>query len=157
MLLLALPLKVPRTTRLLETTKPKNCKNRGLLSMSSERVLNLSDEDSAEEKLSDARNYSCAILLTLASSLEDIDMKPDSLLSVVVDISPGLTVRSTRLSQLDKANSDHNQCPLRFLTLGVAYDYQYFPGLEHSFAIRGDPKNPNEMKGMERAKNAAVL
>lgn len=42
-------------------------------------------------------------------------------------------------------------------TLGVAYDYQYFPGLEHAFAIRGDPKNRAEMKGMERAKNAAVL
>lgn len=42
-------------------------------------------------------------------------------------------------------------------TLGVAYDYQHFPGLEHGFAIRGDPENPEERKGMERAKNAAVL
>lgn len=41
--------------------------------------------------------------------------------------------------------------------LGVAYDYQYFPGLEHAFAIRGDPKNPAERRGMERAKDAAVL
>ena len=42
-------------------------------------------------------------------------------------------------------------------TLGIAYDYQYFPGLEHAFSIRGDPKNHAERKGMERAKNAAVL
>lgn len=41
-------------------------------------------------------------------------------------------------------------------TLGLPYDYQYFPGLEHAFATRGDPKNPAERKGMERAKNAAV-
>ncbi|KAJ5636948.1 Alpha/Beta hydrolase protein [Penicillium longicatenatum] len=41
-------------------------------------------------------------------------------------------------------------------TLGVAYDYQYFPGLEHAFAVRGDPKNAGERKGMERAKTAAV-
>ncbi|KAL1851903.1 hypothetical protein Plec18167_007596 [Paecilomyces lecythidis] len=40
--------------------------------------------------------------------------------------------------------------------LGVAYDYQFFPGLEHAFAIRGDPNNPAERRGMERAKNAAV-
>lgn len=42
-------------------------------------------------------------------------------------------------------------------TLGISYDYQYFPGLEHGFAVRGDPTNPAEMKGLERAKNAAVL
>jgi dienelactone hydrolase len=41
--------------------------------------------------------------------------------------------------------------------LGVAYDYQYFPGLEHGFAVRGNPQDPAEMKGMERAKNSAVL
>ncbi|KAF5021032.1 hypothetical protein F66182_6963 [Fusarium sp. NRRL 66182] len=41
-------------------------------------------------------------------------------------------------------------------TLGVEYDYQYFPGLEHGFATRGDPKNPIQRKGLERAKNAAV-
>lgn len=42
-------------------------------------------------------------------------------------------------------------------TLGVAYDYQFFPGLEHAFAIRGDPGNTAEQKGMARAKNAAVF
>ncbi|KAF9894110.1 hypothetical protein FE257_009083 [Aspergillus nanangensis] len=42
-------------------------------------------------------------------------------------------------------------------TLGVPYDYQYFPQVEHAFAVRGDPKNPAEMKAMIRAKNAAVL
>ncbi|KAH6971253.1 putative hydrolase [Ilyonectria sp. MPI-CAGE-AT-0026] len=40
---------------------------------------------------------------------------------------------------------------------GVAYDYQYFPGLEHGFAIRGDPRKNGEREGMERAKNAASL
>ncbi|VUC27464.1 unnamed protein product [Clonostachys rosea] len=39
----------------------------------------------------------------------------------------------------------------------VPYDYQYFPGLEHGFAIRGDARNEGERKGMERAKNAASL
>ncbi|KIX93007.1 uncharacterized protein Z520_11280 [Fonsecaea multimorphosa CBS 102226] len=41
-------------------------------------------------------------------------------------------------------------------TLNVPYDYQFFPGLAHAFAIRGDPQNPSERKGMERAKDAAV-
>lgn len=41
-------------------------------------------------------------------------------------------------------------------TLGVPYDYQYFPGLEHAFATRGNPKKEGERKGMIRAKNAAV-
>ncbi|KAH6698501.1 Alpha/Beta hydrolase protein [Leptodontidium sp. MPI-SDFR-AT-0119] len=42
-------------------------------------------------------------------------------------------------------------------TLGVPYDYQYFPGVEHAFAVRGDPKNPGEREAMDRAKDAAVL
>jgi dienelactone hydrolase len=40
--------------------------------------------------------------------------------------------------------------------LGIAYDYQHFPGLEHGFASRGDPKNAGERAGMQRAKFAAV-
>ena len=40
--------------------------------------------------------------------------------------------------------------------LGVAYDYQFFPGLEHAFCTRGDPGKGKEREGMERAKNAAV-
>lgn len=40
--------------------------------------------------------------------------------------------------------------------LGVALDYQHFPGVEHGFAVRGDPGNPKERKAMERAKDAAV-
>ncbi|OGM47707.1 endo-1 [Aspergillus bombycis] len=42
-------------------------------------------------------------------------------------------------------------------TLGVPYDYQYFPTLTHGFATRGDPRDKSERAGMERAKNAAVL
>lgn len=41
-------------------------------------------------------------------------------------------------------------------TLNVAYDYQFFPGLAHAFAIRGNPQDPQERKGMARAKDAAV-
>lgn len=41
-------------------------------------------------------------------------------------------------------------------TKGVAYDYQYFPGVQHGFASRGDPKNPTERRAMIRAKNAMV-
>ncbi|KAJ9639107.1 hypothetical protein H2204_004015 [Knufia peltigerae] len=41
-------------------------------------------------------------------------------------------------------------------TLGIEYDYQYFPGLAHGFATRGDPNNAVQKKGLERAKNAVV-
>lgn len=41
-------------------------------------------------------------------------------------------------------------------SLGVEYDYQYFPGLAHGFATRGDVNNPMQKKGLERAKDAAV-
>lgn len=40
--------------------------------------------------------------------------------------------------------------------LGVEYDYQYFPGLSHGFAARGDPNDAAQNKGLIRAKNAAV-
>lgn len=41
-------------------------------------------------------------------------------------------------------------------TLGIDYDYQYFKGLAHGFATRGDPNDPKQRRGLERAKNAAV-
>ena len=41
-------------------------------------------------------------------------------------------------------------------TLNVEYDYQYFPGLVHGFATRGDMNDTKQRKGLERAKNAAV-
>ncbi|KAI0594174.1 putative hydrolase [Biscogniauxia sp. FL1348] len=41
-------------------------------------------------------------------------------------------------------------------TLGVAYEYQFFPGVEHGFAVRGNPKDLAERKAMQRAKNSAV-
>lgn len=40
--------------------------------------------------------------------------------------------------------------------LGVAFDYQYFPGLEHGFAVRGNRKDEAETRGLERAMRAAV-
>ncbi|KAF4553241.1 Dienelactone hydrolase-like protein 2 [Elsinoe fawcettii] len=41
-------------------------------------------------------------------------------------------------------------------SLGIAYDYQYYPGLAHGFGTRGDPKDEPSRKGMVRAKNATV-
>lgn len=40
--------------------------------------------------------------------------------------------------------------------LNLEYDYQYFPGLMHGFAIRCDQNDVKQRKGFERAKNAAV-
>ena len=40
--------------------------------------------------------------------------------------------------------------------LGIPFDYQHFPGVEHIFAIRGDPNKKGERDAMTRAKNAAV-
>ncbi|KAJ5376643.1 hypothetical protein N7509_013529 [Penicillium cosmopolitanum] len=40
--------------------------------------------------------------------------------------------------------------------LGVAYEYHYFPKLEHAFSVRGNPNDSAEMKGMRKAKDAAV-
>jgi dienelactone hydrolase len=39
---------------------------------------------------------------------------------------------------------------------GVTYDYQYFPGVEHAFAVRGNRSDEVELKAMSRAKDAAV-
>jgi dienelactone hydrolase len=41
-------------------------------------------------------------------------------------------------------------------TLGVPYEYLYFPGLAHGFAAKGDENNKAQKDGLERAKNAAV-
>ncbi|KAL9072325.1 MAG: hypothetical protein Q9161_003644 [Pseudevernia consocians] len=40
--------------------------------------------------------------------------------------------------------------------LNLEYDYQYFPGLMHGFAIRCDQNDVKQKKGFERAKNVAV-
>lgn len=40
--------------------------------------------------------------------------------------------------------------------LGVPFDYQHFPGVQHACFTRGDPKNPGERDAMVRGKNAAV-
>lgn len=39
---------------------------------------------------------------------------------------------------------------------GVAWEYVYFPGLQHGFAARGDPTDPKQKEGLERAKRSAV-
>jgi dienelactone hydrolase len=41
-------------------------------------------------------------------------------------------------------------------TRDVAYDYQFFPGVEHAFATRGNLKDVTELRAMTRAKNAVV-
>jgi len=40
--------------------------------------------------------------------------------------------------------------------IGVEFDWQYFPGLAHGFAAKGDEKDGKQRDGLERAKNAAV-
>lgn len=41
-------------------------------------------------------------------------------------------------------------------TLGLEYDYQYFPGLSHGFSVRCDRSDVKQKDGQERAKNVAV-
>jgi dienelactone hydrolase len=41
-------------------------------------------------------------------------------------------------------------------TKGVPYDYQYFPGVEHAFATRGNLNDEKEKRAMVRGKNAQV-
>ncbi|KIW70386.1 hypothetical protein PV04_02659 [Phialophora macrospora] len=41
-------------------------------------------------------------------------------------------------------------------TLGIDFDYQYFHGLKHGFATRGNVNDPKQKHGLERAKNVAV-
>ncbi|KAF1975966.1 alpha/beta-hydrolase [Bimuria novae-zelandiae CBS 107.79] len=41
-------------------------------------------------------------------------------------------------------------------TLGVPYEYIYFPGLVHGFAAKGDQNDDKQKDGLERSKNSAV-
>lgn len=41
-------------------------------------------------------------------------------------------------------------------SLGLDYDYLVFPGLEHVFAVRRNRANEAKIKGLGRAKNAAM-
>jgi dienelactone hydrolase len=87
-------------------------------------------------------------------------------------------VSTAHPAMLDNAAIDAVGCPVQFIapeddftytpelkeytlktlpTLGIEFDYQYFPGLKHGFATRGDVKDPKQKHGLERAKNAAVL
>ncbi|OAL47126.1 alpha/beta-hydrolase [Pyrenochaeta sp. DS3sAY3a] len=43
-----------------------------------------------------------------------------------------------------------------FPKIGVKWEYIYFPGLQHGFAARGDPNDPAQKEGLERAKRSAV-
>lgn len=40
--------------------------------------------------------------------------------------------------------------------LGVDFNYDYYPGLVHGFATRGDQSDAKQKAGLERAKNSAV-
>ena len=40
--------------------------------------------------------------------------------------------------------------------LGIPYEYLYFPGVVHGFAIKGDGDDPKQKEALERAKNLAV-
>ena len=39
---------------------------------------------------------------------------------------------------------------------GVQWEYVYFPGVRHGFALRGDPEDKTQKEGLERAKRCAV-
>jgi dienelactone hydrolase len=41
-------------------------------------------------------------------------------------------------------------------TLNIPWEYIYFPGLAHGFAARGDPSDPVQKAGLEKAKRDAV-
>jgi dienelactone hydrolase len=41
-------------------------------------------------------------------------------------------------------------------SLGVPYEYVYFPGLAHGFGAKGDPEDKAQRDGLERAKRSAV-
>ena len=41
-------------------------------------------------------------------------------------------------------------------TLGVPFDYQHFPGVEHACFVRGDIRKAGEREAMARGKNAAL-
>ncbi|KAK6004213.1 hypothetical protein QM012_009063 [Aureobasidium pullulans] len=41
-------------------------------------------------------------------------------------------------------------------TLNIPFNYDYYPGLVHGFAVRGDQSDPKQKDGLERAKNSAV-
>lgn len=41
-------------------------------------------------------------------------------------------------------------------TTGVPYDYQYFPGVEHAFATRGNLEDERERRAMVRCKRAQI-
>lgn len=60
-------------------------------------------------------------------------------------------------------HDDHAYTPeLRLYTfnklseLGLPFSYEFFPGVAHGFASRGDGKGKADGRGLERAKNAAV-
>jgi dienelactone hydrolase len=40
--------------------------------------------------------------------------------------------------------------------LNIPFNYDYYPGLVHGFATRGDQSDPKQKEGLERAKNSAV-
>ena len=49
-----------------------------------------------------------------------------------------------------------NFCNITIPKMGLAYSYEHFPGVEHSFALRGDLNDGKEREAMVRAKNVAV-
>jgi len=40
--------------------------------------------------------------------------------------------------------------------IGVPYEYVFFPGVAHGFAVKGDEKDAKQTEALERAKNCAV-
>jgi dienelactone hydrolase len=80
-------------------------------------------------------------------------------------------------SGLEKSEIDHAKVPVQVLSpehdhayteelkmytfetlskLNIPWEYIYFPGLRHGFAVRGDPNDQKQKDGFERAKRSAV-
>ena len=47
-------------------------------------------------------------------------------------------------------------CNKTIPTLEIPYQYDFYPGLNHGFAVKGDIKDPKQKLGLERANNAIV-
>ena len=90
-------------------------------------------------------------LVDCISTAHPTDLEEEEIRNVGVPVQIMAPEFDTRFTEELKAFSNQT-----IPSLGIAYDYQYFPGLEHAFAIRGDPRKTAEREGMERAKNAAV-